>query len=80
MSLEQTIVDINRKLDKMAKPAPFWVNAETVMKMTGLDSNGMNALRKNNPDWYKVSKSGGYLYNLHCIPEVMIINRQMIDQ
>lgn len=76
MSIEAILVRIERKLDALAKPKAFWVNAKTIMKLTDLNSNGMNALRKNNPDWYKINKGGGYLYDVNKVPKILLKSTQ----
>lgn len=50
---------------------PFWVNAETIMKMTGFDFRAMSRLRRDNPDWYDKVK-GRFVYDANVIPETMI--------
>jgi len=73
MSIETDILrTIEKKIDAIAKPKPFWVTADVIMEATGLDKNGMSRLRKINPGWYKITKGGGYVYNLNSMPQSMI--------
>lgn len=72
MDYTQIILDINRKLEKLSKPEPIWVNAEMIKGLTGLNDEGMRRLRKDNPSLWKLKKTGGYLYNISAIPQAMI--------
>lgn len=56
---------------KSDKKTRFWVNAETIMKMTGFDKAAMNRLRNDNPDWWE-KKDGRYMYDANSIPESLI--------
>lgn len=45
----------------------LWITARVVTEQTGLNSEQMRTLRKNNPGFYKLSETGGYLYNAEMI-------------
>lgn len=49
----------------------FWVNAERIMEITGLDKYGMLRLRRDNPDWWD-KVNGRYVYDENSIPESML--------
>jgi predicted chitinase len=51
---------------------PFWVSAETIMQLTGWDKYAMNRMRNANPDFYKLTKKGGYLYDASRVPPIFI--------
>lgn len=59
------------------KKESFWVNAETVMQMTGLNAKQMFRLRKDNPDWWD-KKDGRYIYDANQIPESMIKKEEAV--
>lgn len=46
-----------------------WITAQQVRKLTGFTNDDMRSLRKNNAanGFYKVSETGGYLYNASMI-------------
>ena len=50
----------------------FWVNAEMIMQLTGWTKTEMQQLRKNNPNWYQLTKTGGYVYDAQSIPPVFL--------
>jgi len=54
------------------KTKPFWLNAKMTMKLTGWTKSEMHRLRKDNPGWYQLKKTGGYLYNANAIPLVFL--------
>lgn len=75
MDTETILVRLERKVDALAKPKPFWVSADVVMEKTGWDKNMMFSQRKSNPDFYKIKKGGGFLYNINAIPETLLIKK-----
>lgn len=53
----------------MDKIKPYWVNATTVMKLTGWSRMQLMKQRELNPSIYKDSGTGGYIYNINIIPK-----------
>lgn len=55
------------------KIKPYWVNATTVMKLTGWTWKQLQRQRELNPVIFKQSETGGYIYNLNVIPKELLI-------
>lgn len=72
MSTEAALIRIERKVDALAKPKPFWVSAAVIITATGWDRNEMTRQRKANDKFWKVSDRGGYLYDINAIPEILL--------
>lgn len=49
----------------------FWVSADRIMFLTGLNKYQMFKLRKDNPSWWKLI-DGKYRYNENAIPQTML--------
>lgn len=64
-----TLIRIERKIDALAKPKPFWVSASEIMEVTGWSTYQLEVKRKANEKFWKVSPGGGYFYDINLIPD-----------
>lgn len=61
----------------MKKPEPYWITARQFHRLTGLDKFQASKIRKINPmssGIWKLSDTGGYLWNANKIPELLKAN------
>lgn len=54
---------------------PLWITARQLTKKTGLTKKDLFIIRKNNFDFWTTTKTGGYLYNAHQIPDILLIKK-----
>lgn len=69
---DQVLIRIERKLDALAKPKPFWVSANEIMEATGWDAYRLSVQRQANDKFWKVSPGGGYLYDFNLVPKELL--------
>lgn len=63
---------IETLLNLMRKPKPSWVPAATIIELTGWSSSQMATARKNDTLTYKITKTGGYLYDLNSVHPLLV--------
>lgn len=51
---------------------PFYVGAREIMRITGFTKKQLFKVRKDNEDLWTVSNSGGYLYDVRKVPEILM--------
>jgi hypothetical protein len=56
----------------MQKQEKFLFNAKFIKARTGWDNKELERARKNNPDFWEVTKKGRYLYNFNLIPKELL--------
>lgn len=59
-------------IENMNKPAAIWITAQKATEFSGLTTMQLRVARQNGSIRWKQGETGGYLYDLHSLPNVKV--------